>query len=508
MTESSLDTCAAILKDFIGLATTSEELDADSQGRLKSYYLQYFIENPSGDAFRSTLLYNGDSTRKGEDVSILKFNELIIQPLTQFKFRLAPVVVPQHCYFELALHDTATTKMLIAASLKIAETVVDHSLSVVLLSHPARHLLNEYQKVSPAPKSWRHAILGKFDRSRTFLDLPTSSELYSRIIIALDKYVDEKQANSQTKPYTDDQGREWKKRIDDEQGCHLTPRQVTLQVCSEFPNHLVQKLGDQYIDKYFNISSDYANPEVIAQVAGMIKQTSKIKKMEQIDLMTEDKGELGGTVFALHNYLSPEYVAGYLSSTDEQLFFKDPRYHGNRMLRIASTKHSDKDPVFIEFGGLLKNPYLYYSQRASAAEKSWLDMASLVINLLVDMINDRLQLLFPAGHPQHKDLRLFRHVEYDTAVVLTGLGKGRGYQWHSDGKVGLVSQTDADFTEFMLCVPTLCINNHAGPSAELSFRHKGSKKETGLSLVQDGVEQHFQLYGVNMISEHQVSSKL
>jgi hypothetical protein len=97
--------------------------------------------------------------------------------------------------------------------------------------------------------------------------------------------------------------------------------------------------------------------------------------VETINLMNSKKSdELGGTVCAIHEYLSARFLAYYVVDHDASCKYMvdiRPGHKKDRKIRVSSTKHVNTKPIWVQFGET-SDVYLYFSQKASVAEEAWL----------------------------------------------------------------------------------------------------------------------------------------
>jgi hypothetical protein len=180
--------------------------------------------------------------------------------------------------------------------------------------------------------------------------------------------------------------------------------------------------------------------------------------------------QLGGTVIAIHQHLSPELLAYYLVDHDSAFsYMQDLRsvHKKYRKIRVASLHHMSTKPFWLQLGDKA-NTYLYLSRKVSAtAEEKWLFIVNYLMKLLVDFVNARLIRDSPGQvDPADKLLRIRR---YGTLVKNTGEPQSENCGFHEDDKPGLVDPSDPRFSRFQLMVPTLCLQNHSVSKTSISL---------------------------------------
>jgi hypothetical protein len=93
---------------------------------------------------------------------------------------------------------------------------------------------------------------------------------------------------------------------------------LVLEACSKFPAHLYSLLQEDghYLDELAGVHIPYFDPMVAARFQAMYYQ-SPSQHLEGLDLMRgKDSHKLGGTTLALHQYLSPAFLAYYTADQD------------------------------------------------------------------------------------------------------------------------------------------------------------------------------------------------
>jgi hypothetical protein len=169
---------------------------------------------------------------------------------------------------------------------------------------------------------------------------------------------------------------------------------LVLEACSKFPAHLSILLQEdgQYLDELACVHIPYFDPMVAARFQSMYDQ-SPSRHLEGIDLMRgKDSHKLGGTTLALHQYLSPAFLAYYTADQDSCSYMQDIRssHKKDRKVRVASTRHDNSKPIWLQFGAT-SDVFLYLSQTASVGEQLWLTVVNFVTQLLMAYINSELK---------------------------------------------------------------------------------------------------------------------
>jgi hypothetical protein len=480
-----------------------QQLHAPSHdlSRLEFLLSHHFQDNPKGLSFRSLCCFG----RTGVDVSLDMFNQLCILPKTDWQVRLSLGNDSNVKHVEPTLVDRDTREIYLLDLTALASKNIRAILNDILQNHPSSSTISAFlSSPSGLPLSWCTAILGlKGVEYQKHFQLPSNPILRHRITLCMDMALQKKRDNPYFKLFCAESGSFWN-RPDDS----LDINSIYLKTCSEFPTYLKELLASKAttLDKLAGVKPSTEYPEVTAIVEEGYARASTTG-VESHDMFSPDGSTLAGTVFAMHNgCLSAEWVAAYLVDTDNNMFMTDMKAKlGNdkdRLMRIYSVHHTFDDPTWIQYGET-KNVYMFLSQRASAAEEGWLTIASYIINLLVNCINDKLD-----GIPGSKQYKLER-IQYDAGVVNVADPTVGSFAGHTDAKPGLVHPSVPGYSRFLLMVPTLAISNHCSLSSHISWYRRGDLKRTKTAKIsQDFVVLHAQLVGVQDEFEHEVRNNV
>jgi hypothetical protein len=115
--------------------------------------------------------------------------------------------------------------------------------------------------------------------------------------------------------------------------------------CSAFPDYLHDLLGQhQYLDQLAGVVDlGHPNPDVVARFQQMYDQ-APVGHVDKHDLLlgNDNSPEIGGTVLALHQFISPLFLAHYTMDHDACCsYMMDERssQKKNRKIPVASRRH-------------------------------------------------------------------------------------------------------------------------------------------------------------------------
>jgi hypothetical protein len=492
--------CHAVLAEAKALFHASP-LTSSRQHRLDLLLFSYFQDNALGASFRSMTCYGVDHS----PVSIQQFNDFIIRPFSNFEFELSPPrTVPVSICFQSLSKEAQRERHC---------NTLDHAHATI--TFVLQHVLKEHYPgqtdlvflATTLPLSWKNAIINNPHRSQlSVVDIPPLLELEDRIRQSIDFSLTLRITSPRARFFSVLSGSTW-------QETPVIPEiinyeEIYLQGCSDFPAHLASLLGtDKYLDELAGVDVGHSHPEVEARFQKMYEQ-APARHVEGHNLfMGKDGVKVGGTVLALHQYLSPAFLAYFVVDLDASCaYMKEERsgHKKDRIIRVASMDHVDTKPTWLQFGD--SNVYLYLSQRASAAEEKWLSIVNYMMNLLVDFVNARIKTRFGNNV---STLCLMRPRDYRVAVGSAGNPKANANLGkHGDGKNGIVIVDDPMYSLFQLMVPTLCLQNYAHANTSIYWAPNCEPKYIAAEVKHECVLIHSQLLGVNEKFHHWVCSSL
>jgi hypothetical protein len=383
-----------------------------------------------------------------------------------------------------------------------------HASVEFVLAYVAQHCFKgnedvDFFSTQTIPGEWKNCILGKPDRTVDLKidDVPSLEELQDRIRKSIEFSCAKKKNNPKAKFFTHESGLAWRPTTNDDT---FDVEAIYMKAGSEFKDLLEKLLKDtgKTLDQLAGVYPTRRYPDV-EEVVRQGFAGAKLQGMKSLDLLLDD-GSIGGTVIAMHNegFLSPEWIAAYLVDTDQNHFMVDERAqiknNKERYLRIFSVDHDFENPTWMQFGKT-NNVYLYLSQRASAAEESWLKIISYVVNLLIDDINRRLDSVTGSRFQ-------LEQMFFDVGVESLADPSSGAFARHQDGFPGLIDALVRGFSRINLIVPTFSIQNHFAETTKIAWYKAGDLKgkEVG-SFKHDFFIFHWQLLGVNANFEHEVS---
>ncbi len=489
--------CVAVLEETTELALSDPPVSGDSLQRLEFLLTSCFQDDEAGSHFRSTTCCGGGVTA----VSIADFDTCAVAPQTNCNLHLADNKV--HLPIQLQRTAFGARKELRANTMKHAQESVKFMLGHAVKEFHCDNKDIEFFMQAPPSQKWLNCIvLGKVERSKTRTANPPSlSDLQHRVLKSLECSVAQKLAHPQAKFFTVESATAWKNAG---VGNKIDCDRFFIKSCSEFPAYLRDLLGaSQHLDELAGVEVGNPHPEAEKRFQAMCDQAPP-RHVEGIDLkLGKSNSEIGGTVLAPHQCLSPRFLACCTVDHDSMCsYMKDERsqHKKERKIRVASIDHVDTKPTWLQFGET-SNIYLYLSQKASAAEEKWLFIVNFVMNTLVDMVNSRVK----AQHGgQGRQLELMRKRDHRVAVGSASNPLEGNFGRHQDGKNGIVICGDAKCSSHQLMVPTLCLQNHAHANTKIQWAPVDDPRFTAGAVTQECVLIHIQLLNVNEAFEHWV----
>ena len=494
--DDSQDDCMAVLEETLLLAQADSTKSSESAQRLEHLLSTYFQEDPVGAHFRSMICYGCG----GVAVSFSDFNTFIVAPQSKFVLQLQSSSV--HLPIRLQRASSEATKELRANTLKQAQASVKFMLQYVSKNFFAGNTDIEFFS-SSIPTTWTNCIItGLVERhDLSSVDCPLLADLQHRIIKSLEYSVALKLVNPRSRFFSADSAVAWKKDSVD----NTDYDKLYLKACSDFPDHLADLLGsDLYLDELAGVEVSHSYPEVEKRFEKLYEKAPP-RRVQGVDLqLGKENVEIGGTVVALHQYLSPKFLAYYTVDHDASCsYMRDERseHKKERKIRVASMDHVDTKPTWLQFGDSV-DVYLYLSQKASAAEEKWLFIVNYVMNLLVGMVNSRVK---ATQGGKGRRLELLRKRDYRVAVGSASNPLEGNYGKHGDAKNGIVIHGDIDYSTYQLMVPTLCIQNYAHANTKIQWSPVSDPSYTAGVVTQECILFHIQLLNVNELFQHWVS---
>jgi hypothetical protein len=494
--------CIAVFNETLVLAQ-ADQVSTSGTERLELLLATHFQDNDDGAHFRSMLCYG----RPNVPVTTNDFNTFLVLPLSKFQLRLH--TTPSFLPIQLQKLGYDSTRALRLEKMKHAEASVMFMLRYVKNQFFSNNEDVDYFLNKPIPERWlRCIIIGKVERSQLQnVDVPSLEDLELRITRSLEFSVQQKRLYPQAKFFTVESALAWQTTPSDTAE-KIDYDALYLKACSDFPAYLQQLLSakDEYLDELAGVDVGHAYPEVEWRFKKMYDQAPP-RRVDGINLkLGRDNKEVGGTVVALHQYISPKFLAYYTVDHDASCaYMKDERsrHKKDRKIRVASLDHIDTKPIWLQFGDT--DVYLYLSQKASAAEEKWLFIVNFVMNLLVDFANDRIKAQH--GGKGHR-LELMRKRDYRVAVGSASNPLQGNYGKHQDGKNGTVKPGDPNYSTYQLMVPTLCIQNYAHRNTKIEWSPVADPTFTAGTVWQECILFHIQLLNVNELFVHYVSSSV
>ena len=499
MVESQAE-CMSVLEETLLLAQADSTKSSESaQRRLELLLATYFQEDSVGAHFRSMICYGCG----GVSVSLAEFNTFIVAPKSKFVLQLQ--TTSSHLPIRLQRASTEATKELRANTRKQAHASVKFMLQYVSQNFFFGNKDIEFFS-EDIPDRWTNCIIaGMVERSiLNSVDCPSLSDLQHRIIKSLEYSVALKLVKPRSWFFSVESAQAWKKESEDTTDYD----KLYLKACSDFPEHLADLLGSQlYLDELAGVEVSHSYPEVEKRFQ-LLYGKAPPRTVQGVDLqLGKDNVEIGGTVVALHQYLSPKFLAYYTVDHDASCsYMRDERseHKKERKIRVASMDHVDTKPTWLQFGDSV-DVYLYLSQKASAAEEKWLFIVNYVMNLLVEMVNSRVKATIGG---KGRRLELMRKRDYRVAVGSASNPLEGNYGKHGDAKNGIVIPGDIDYSTYQLMVPTLCIQNYAHANTKIQWSPVSDPAYTAGVVTQECVLFHIQLLNVNELFQHWVSNGL
>jgi hypothetical protein len=133
--------------------------------------------------------------------------------------------------------------------------------------------------------------------------------------------------------------------------------------------------SQQTFDQLVGVVIDVKHPQVVRGVSRLLNQAPP-PHVEKKGLKTGlgFDAELGGTVIAVHQFVSPDFLAYYFVDYNSACrYMQDIRsaHKKDRKIRVALIHHVSNQPIWLQFS-TGDSTFLYLSQTASVAEEKWL----------------------------------------------------------------------------------------------------------------------------------------
>jgi hypothetical protein len=495
--------CNSILQETIGLISRTSPHTFETQQRLNYLLSSSFQNNAEGAAFRSILCTGSHDT----PVSIEQLNQFVIWPSTNFQFQLQATT---HITFQFQSISLITRSDLQQNIIRPAYAKAVFVLNQVVLQHPLKDEIHRFLYKTP-PASWKNAILGIQQRTvLKSIDIPSFEELQSRIEKSFDFAFSQKHGNPNSKFFSAASGRAWFLKVPPPVTVHINYEELYIEASSKFSDHLGSLLDESglYLDGLAGVTVSQSYPEVEARIQKLMNLSTTGRRVVGHDLKRNKTSEkLGGSVCAIHEYLSARFLAYYTVDHDASCaYMVDIRsaHKKDRKIRFSSVKHVNTQPLWVQFGD--KNDvYLYLSQKASVAEEAWLTIVNYIMKLLVDFVNAYIKQVHGQNISKDKLLRtkIFTELVNGIAHPLDG-----NYGPHGDDRSGTVSRNDPQFSRFMLTVPTLCLQNYAQHTTKISWCPRTDPKWVAGIVWQFFCLIHIQLFGVQEYYLHHVRVRI
>ena len=498
--------CIDILNEVLAIVNLSRRTSLQ-QSRLCMLLVKYFQPKLlSSCQFRSMICHNNPSI----PVSLHDFNEYVIQPYTGYQLRIGGPV--RHVEYQFQVITSETRKEFGDALESHARDKIDFVMGYYnYVEHPLLKHIGTYQR----SLKWYQAILGIENRKKTLIDVPSLDELRQRIECSIRWYVAAGDTRNKPSAFGLESGSAWrpsKPDVPDYNHLHLS-------ALSKFPAYLGGLLAekDLYLDEAADAKVPYFVPEVAARFQAMIEDAGA-PRVEGVFLRRNKDSspeDIGGTVVAIHQYLSPAFLAYFTTDQDASLYMDDIRSVNKkeRKIRVSSSDHTNTKPIWVQFGDK-SDVYVYLSQKASVGETLWLKIVNYLMGLLEEFVNDftskgavgkgernRGRLKVPSG-------KEYTVPNYRTNVAACGDPLVSDYGLHSDSRPGLDHAAIPRYSRFNLKVPTLCIQNHSEKTTSIEWYPNDELSWMAGSVTQEQNLIHIQLDSVQVYWKHRVCQLL
>jgi len=467
----------------------------------------YFQNGSSkSNIFRSLICHNDANI----PVTVEDFNKYVVQPYSNFELKLGG---PLHSDLPIHLQEiddpASHHKNILQHAHSKVGFVLDH------YQHPRTVEISSFRKAM-FPLSWHNAILGMEGKSKRFLtSVPSLRELYSRIECSIQFSFEAKSKPQSRQPFFSvASGRAWISQKESVAKATIDHDRLELLAMSKFPTYLNQFLKDRnrYLDELAGAKVPYFVPQVAARFEALIASAPP-RRVEGVHLKRSadsDSDDVGGTVVAIHQYLSPAFLAYFTTDQDSCAYMDDIRskHKKDRKIRVSSCDHLNSKPVWVQFGDK-SDPYLYLSQKASAGEELWLKIVNYVMGLLEAFVNNSVANSMRTEPPgPHSSFpandKKYRVPRYATNVAACGDPLVSLFGKHSDLRPGLASDDLPMFTRDNLVVPTGCIQNHNRSITTISWHTNEDPSHVAGSVTQEQNLIHLQLKSVQVYWKHSV----
>jgi hypothetical protein len=499
--------CWTTLEEAVSLVRSNSR--TQEQNRKLHHLLAtcFQAESMTSLTFRSITCHN----IAGVGVSLEQFNEFVVQPHSDYEFRLG---CPSQTCLPLQLLKIDNIATCDINSLEHAHSkvvfVLDH------FQHKRTDEINSYRHRT-LPNTWLNAILGLEGKCTKLLaGVPPLPEIHSRIECSIHASFLEKEASKTSRQpfFSRSSGSAWKPTAPSAK-TEIDYDKLELVAMSKFPAYLNQFLEDRgkYIDELAGVDVPYYVQEVADRFSALVAKAPK-RRVEAVHLKrraASNDDEVGGTVVAIHQYLSPSFLAYFTTDQDSCAYMDDIRskHKKDRKIRVSSSDHLNSNPVWVMFGKG-SDPYLYLSQKASGGEQLWLKIVNYVMGLLESFVN--LQVRFEVRQSgglfqsQPEKDKVYHVPRYATNVAVCGDPLVSLFGRHTDLRPGLDSEAEPRFRQDNLLVPTGCMQNHCRSITTITWYPKEEPSHQAGSVTQEQNLIHLQLKSVQVHWEHAVRS--
>jgi hypothetical protein len=500
--------CWKILEEAVKLARCSTKNTKQNE-RLHILLNDYFqAGSPRAHRFRSIICFDNASVA----VSMEDFNKYVVMPYSDFELEMGLPIQHPAIQFQ-SIQDPAVLR----------HNILDHACAKIKFvldnfNHPRKEEINSYCCGRSPPSSWLTAILGLEGKSkRLTTDVPSLLELHSRIECSVQYSFEAKDERMSREPFFScSSGKAWRRSIPPPQDV-LDHDKLELLAMANFPsylNNLLQEKGN-YIDELAGATVPYYVPEVAARFASLI-EASPDRRVEGIALKrssTSKPDDTGGTVVAIHQYLSPAFLAYFTTDQDSCAYMDDVRskHKKDRKIRVSSVDHVNSKPIWVQFGEK-SDPYLYLSQKASAGEELWLKIVNYLMGLLEGFVNSYVESAVQKQKgvplpPKASRDKVYKAPRYATTVAACGDPLVSLFGKHTDSRPGLYSDDIPQYSRENLIVPTGCIQNHCQSITTITWHSNEEPSFEAGSVTQEQNLIHMQLKTVQVYWKHAVSTR-
>ncbi len=218
------------------------------------------------------------------------------------------------------------------------------------------------------------------------------------------------------------------------------------------------------------------------------------------DLTSRESGRLLGTVFEWQGCLSPAFLQYLHSSVESFRYIRDPRTQKDRLLRFASTAHTQSKPQLFKLGQP-PNATVFESDYATPVERDLLNIVNKLMDELYEFIYNGLCRSIGIANAQMLSPKKRR---LDMVCHTLGDLRTGNYGLHDDSGEMITDEDVPGCGSFNLLVPTIAIQNRNSSDVAIHWYEREIKPKSLVTVLSSVDSLHWQAFGVQRNSKHHV----